>query len=1430
MQAFQHLPDKRVWSIVSAFLSLFGDAGPATPTDADSLGKDSDGKAMVANSDNNNFPLGVSVENGSGGSSSPTVLLPAHFLAIAGTVDDWLPGWLRALPTGRIVRAVDDAGLVATMVRRCAALQPQVPFRLRRLNRPRRANPALCGALTGLERPMADSRPPLSAAATAAEVPPGDVPAPSVADLDRALLLQSVSFLGTMAAHCRGSPRPWRSSEGAAAAAGVPADANRNRPPGAESEDGMPEERAASGTGHGGVDVEQQQQQQGAAVMEALARCVARGPPPAAEPVGGPQVQRQPCSRRSPPRSVRCVALGYVRQVARAAAGAESTPFTPTVISILFSPLDDGNGHWNDTGWSEEQASDSGGGDHGSGSRGTFRRSGFDGEGNGGAPPPPVGVDAEDEPASFLGALAEIAGVLLLSRSGSGRFFVDGPTGPEASRALLVIVRCAAELARYACWHRSRSRVSGVGGDLGERKGDGAPGGLEAAGAREPRFRYLDQGDAQRLAVDFACALAPIMGYPPKQRAAGWAALWRCDVPRALAALAACLDSPVPEVPAARNMEGQKEHIDRSSASTSLEGCHGGGDKSRSGGRGLGSGGGEGSGSDGEPWKSDCDLRDRLLLSLVEWARDLAGVSYLRKVGLAGPCGSFLSRELARRHLRPASRVECADPRPLALAARLSLCAEGLDGLLCADGGIVDEVGAGLDRLEELIGLAELLPSQAESLPPLLPSHALALAIGTPTSVGVVSKGEGGGEDVDGEYSGTCGHRRLGGVEFGGVAPDLRCLDFARRFSFPGTVLPGSGSIGCGVLRVGRWVRWAVSRVVRGEPRSDAGDLAPKEGATYVPEDVHVAALGLATNLASDLTVAVAMEGQWSIADELARQQPAKGARGVAAVSNGRGGWGSGERGGDKEAMVSESGTSSGQARIGSKGGGKGGEIAAYVHNMVPVEPAGLGRARLMVSLTSLGGPTEERRNMMRRLRDVEASAGAPSGCPRRESAAAAVSTAASATAAADAPDADYVGVVSQYARGYLSGMPQVAQFPEECLLDEDWWSAARECVSTVVMVLAKPRGPRTDEAFALLTTAAARGPVLVPGQAAAAPRAPGFAGADNHVGRRVEDAMPNTPGAAAETTVTTMEKLLFSYARGLGLVDSDDRDRFGAGLRRTFAAAEKVMSPTTFPFFPFPSPPLDCAACPTHEKMRFDGRGCNWFAAVTFLASGGADGAAASKMMLGASRRCVPKAMFAPPPSSAGNRRRATDGAGVAAAAVTGVAARGSAGRAAVRVVGLPPPLRLPPVTAVPTVTHFLQPMAVTESRASDKEKQEQKVTAGVVAGAAAGARAGVDAVASPSPSCMGAAAAARASVGDPPLLLLAALVEEVVEEELPGVSGALRGAGWAVAPLAARWMRQCMLCVVDWPGVVAYLALTLLRGHDYQVRLVLERWKAGV
>ena len=980
--------------------------------------------------------------------------------------------------------------------------------------------------------------------------------------------------------------------------------------------------------------------------------------------------------------------------------------------------------------------------------------------------------------------------------------------------------------------------------------------------------------------MEFACALTPIMAYTPKQRAAGWAALWRCDVPHALAALTACLDfSPAPKGSAFGRVEGGQRK-NRSSAPTSLEGCNSGdGDERGSCGR-----SGDGGNSGGEPWKRYRDLRDRLLLSLVEWARDLAGVSYLRRVGLARPCASFLSRYLARRNLRPAGRDECADPGPLALAARLSLCAEGLEELLCADGGIADEVDAGLGRLEELMNLAELLPSHMAAGRPLLPQtpppHALALAVGGINN-GFGGGGEGGGVGDGRGCSSAGGHQRLSWMEVGGgSAPDLRCLDIACRFFCLSTALPNSGSavgsVGAGALRAGRWLRWAVLRAAPGGPLPDSGGLAPEEEVARSPEDVRVAALGLATSLASDLTVAVAMEARWSLADALAQQQPVEGAAMVAAVSSGRGATigsggiaeygsrrgGGGDGDGDPEAMVSKSGPASNQARIYSRGGGRGGLMSAHISDvMVPLEPVGLGCARLVVSLTSLGGPNEERRNRMQRLRDVEVLACAPSACLRGDAAAAAtaVGTAAAASTATVAAiaAADATGSISQHATGDLRGMAQVALFPEDSLSDEDWWSAARQCVSTVVEVLAKPRGPHTDEAFALLATAAAKGPALPPDPTAAAPRAPEFAGANNRDSGTpsVPRSEGNVPGerpvvaAVAAAAVSAMENLLFSYACGLGLVDGSDRNRFGAGLRNTLAAAESVKSATTSPFFPFSFPPAYFPAGPAGEETRLDGRscGCDWFTAVVFLASCSSDGGAASGMIRGASWQRFPGTAVAPPPPSLAGKLHAADGAGTeaaevaaeasaapaapAAAAAAGVAVSGSTDHAAaVPVVGVPRAPRLPPVSTMSTTkARFLPPMTVTESRAADNEEEVEEITAAVVAGAGAGAgaRAGVGAAAgaSPSPPYVGAAAAAGASLGDPPLLLLAALAEEIVEEELPGVSEALSGVGWAVAPLAVRWIRQCMLCVVDWAGVVAYLALILLRGHDYQVCATLRR-----
>ncbi|CAN0115486.1 unnamed protein product, partial [Ectocarpus sp. 8 AP-2014] len=762
----------------------------------------------------------------------------------------------------------------------------------------------------------------------------------SIVKLERSLLLQSVSFLGILATHCRGILRPC--------------------PPILDDEDGSEEpvprgerEREAI---DGGVDRGLEQAEE---VLQALVQCAWDREERRTESATGASLlsrRAHPTTKRSRSRSVRFVALDYVERLAKATAGGESTPFSSVAVQHLFSPLGG--------------AKRSGGGQ-----RGSFgERDGSDG----------CMRETDESPRNdcpaFLGALADIAGVLLSSRGASAGFFVDGPDGLQASCALLEIVRCAAELARRACWHRCPRGEKSENDVSAEGHGD----------KPEGEFMSLERRDSERLAVRFACALASIMCNPPKQRAAGLQALWQGGVPQALATLVLHLEHPRLEELASPAQAPQQASEGKQPASRTSDG-------------------GDDAGGYHEFEKRNTDLHDRLLLSLVEWARDLEGVNYLRRVGLAAPCGSFLARELGWRHLNRPTRDECASPRSLALAMRLALCEEALNALLSADGGVTDGVEGGLTRLGELSTLPELLESQMVDLPP---PHTL-----DARRVGGDDNGAGGlfEEELP---------RRFPGLELGSDAGDLRCLDVISRIALSGTLSLCSDSASLGARQMERWLHWGLSRAApSAKPRVNAGQVATKEGEDgYVPEDVRVAALHIVTNLAADLSTAIAIEAEWSLADTLVQQMSDEEI--VDACASDDAGVG-----GEAVGRTASKGRDSSRTPCNSDGGSSGGEHGIR-SVCVPkiVEPAALSRARLAVSLTCLGGPNEERHVLLRRLRHAEASAGGVIINSGNRNASATSTRAASG----------------------VRGMSEIVEFPGEGASDEDWWSAVDRCVPTV--------------------------------------------------------------------------------------------------------------------------------------------------------------------------------------------------------------------------------------------------------------------------------------------------------------------------------------------------------------------------------------------
>ncbi|CAM9503789.1 unnamed protein product [Hapterophycus canaliculatus] len=1225
-ETFQHLPDRRVWSIVGSFFSLLGDAVTSLgriPAHREQIGGNS--------SIDPDCPLATS---GRRDLTSAVLILPAHFLAVAGRVDEWLPNWLRSVPTGRLVRAVNDAGLLGEMARRCD-LRGRIPFS-QKPSYLRSSRPDL--AVTGTDAPPCSgvhALGPLEACQPEAALvwhrlstssgssgtlcsvgsatPLARALWLSAAKLDRSLLLQSVSFLGILVTHCRGALQPCP----------PPSDGESG------SEDEVPkgESQGEASETEAGFGLER-----GKEVLHALVQCA--------------------CTRETdkaqPP--VRSVALGYIGKLAKATAGSKSTPFTASTIDRLFSTL-------------LCERSNVGGQDGSAGEKNSNDRK--DGS-------------VAGTPQAVLVALAEIAGVIMSSRGASAGFFVDGPEGPRASRALLGLVRCTAELAKCACRHGFASG-----------KGENGQGRGEEGGEPECQFRLLGREDCERLAVDFACALPTITCRPPKERAAAWKAMWRFGVPCALAELVAHLSRP-----------GSDETTSRAGHPQQASGQDG---------QFVEGTGGSGASCNHESAKArqKNGLRDRLLLSLVDWARDLAGVSCLRRVGLVGPCGAFLARELGRHHLNTCTRDECADYRPVAIAMRIALCPEGLNSILSSDGDVEGGVASGLARLSELISLPELLQCQAVGLPP---PNVLVACKANNSCGGAVREPAAGEAPV-----------RSARLELGGDVEDLRCLDFIGRMSLTGRSCFSSGNTETGAVQMRRWLRWALKRsALSGGGRVDADDVGTKgtgeeeedEEVGDVPQDLRVAALQLAANLAADLTIAVTIEAEWSLADSLALRQDHGEPAGACVEDH------SDLVGDIVGRAVSEDSFGPGELYRGAQNGGCSQVGVGGIVNVPEiVEPAALGRARLAVMLTCLGGPNEERHKLLKELRRAEASAGG-------------------AIVASGVPNS--LATSPKPASGAHKTRERV-EFPGDDVPDKDWWGVAARCVAQVISLLSDPRSVRRTEAFKLLRKAAARGSPLLPQGATERPA--GYGGMDCTFPKGDEERRgPTVEGDSTHSRQAVMAKLCFSYARSLGFVDDGCRERFDVGLRSILAGAAGLATRVASP-----SP---AATTRTAIPPQAD---CDWFTAVVFIASN-ADSEQATELLQDLHRH-TPKAIFLLP--LVGERSAAQQ----AASESTGYAA-------------------IPGSCPVEDTPRFLE-------GARGRAHGMTEVPRGR---------------STPVPShLVGNAASAGLSRGDPPLLLLLALVEELLDEELPLLSAALRSSGWAPAALAERWMRQCMLCVVD-------------------------------
>lgn len=1277
-QAFQHLPESRVWDIVNDFLSLFGDVA------AISLGSSTSNEN--ANSDNC-IPASANGGNRANGSCEPcaeadsiggsgggglfvddirgtsekgprrcdparydTIVSPAHFFAVAGRVEEWLPGWLRVISTGRLVRAVQEAGLVTVMTRRCdargrialycpgqngvsdVAMNTTDAVLRKTIQRHRLCSvTGSCGAphLPGSSLPLG----------RALWLP--------VADLERALMKQSVSFLGIITAHCRGTLRPCP-------------------PPQTDSRNERTRTMLAS---RGGAEVADEDcddgLQQGQDVVAALVRAVsgeARGAGTSAARATRPTHQVSTASAAST--SVGRLAMEYIRRLAIATAGAEPNPFTRSVADELFAALAgveiDGGGEVSDRGPTRYDCG--------------------------------VLVQEEGIPVD-LGVMVDIAGTLLSSRCAPYIFFVEGAARMEASLALLSIVRIATALARAA-----RSfRGAGGGDETLENRESGAESrkgiplkdvSIERVGSRILRGNYLVQ-----LAVEFSCALSSVVGLLPKPRAAAWKALWQYDYPQAVSQLVMTLDrsdcvKAGIKLVDARECPSSGGAVDYNSSR----------------------------GADTKEYVAV--LRHRLLRSLAEWARDLAGANYLRWVGLAGPCSFFLSRELALRYLHPGSREECPDAYLLALAARLAMYPEGFDALISTDGGIADAVDLGLENLYGLANLAELLESRRLNLPP----PPLRLAASSCSTEG---------------DSGRADYRMKAMREpvIGSDSADLRCLDFARRFSsyWEGNTCR-RGRIGRGFSRVRSWWRWALTVLAPRMPIIKPGESAAWKEEVEIEEtteDVQVAAMELAATVAADASAAAEIEARWSLVEALALCKAKEVAGDGIAVGLSQHVEDEGAGNGMVSPVIDGGG---GDAKGGGTDGGNEDRDSTSVFDVVGVlEPVSLNRARLAISLACLGGPTEERHVRMRHIRAVSASAVLTSHSPSEQ-------------------DSSGSGVV--LSRNDSRLMAETVEFPSGGLSDREWWDAAAHSAFFVVAALSKPGERRNKEALDVLKESISRRSLVLPelGKRTEARRGSYVSIKDRDGERRDAIAAPGArprAGVTADRMRAVMQDMCFSYARSLGLVDGNRRVQFAEGWRATMAAAEAIAADEGVSSSS--KSPVTAAEC------------CDWFTALVFLVCG-SDGEVARELLTMA-RGHANGIIFLWP--LAGNLYAA---AAADEAEATAVASLRSTRQA---------PLDGGSYPSCGDIPHMFE----------------------YIDGAAL-------------------AAAAVASLGDPPLLVLAALVEEVLEEELPRMATALRRSGWAAAQLAARWMWQCLLGIVDWSDAVAYMVLALLRGHDYQVQ----------
>lgn len=1341
MQAFQHLPERRIWGIVERVFALLEKSADRfqhsqSETTFESPTAPVNNAADVCRDGNKNSTGGTTpvdpwLSEDEPSWNLPAALLPAHFLAVAGSVDQWFPSWLRVLPTGRLVRAVNNSRLVAAMIQRCDG-QGRAPLHLSGQTRhpssdhldavagvptssPNLKDTAVSVATRAAPRvlrhrlsvstmtPVAGSFGWNGGATPAA--PMGRVLWLSLGELDRALLLQSLSFLGTLATHCRGAMRP------VPPLCGAPVDEAGDEAGRCEGEQddlakacergSKDRHRTSGGSGdlenigsEGGFD-------QGREVLGALVRCVRREFGRVASETDAPSALLRQAETVKRSRDVRWVALEHIRRLARATVGTKPTPFAPECIDGLLSTL-----NVNDSMVEPERGTII---DHGSHNfHGARRRH----------------AGLEHDPA-ILEALADVAGVLLSSRGSSDGFFVQGKAGTEASRSLQTLVRFTAQLAREACFLLQDM------GNRDNRMHDGRH--LEREGEGSSILTPTPSHYKRQLAVDFACVLTQLSGCTPVQRAAGWRALWQNRFPQTMAEyvneLGRCRCDCIPGEDTHRGSRSPNYRLPRAGAC----GCP----------------------CDLSDCKQNEDLRRRLVLSLAEWARDMSGLNALRRVGLVQPCASYLSQEVALRHLFPSTREECPDQRALALVARLALCREGLDGLVCQHDGVVDGVDQGLHELGQSENIAAMLQSAAPELGPCV---------------------------ADGSEEGNAGplvtRRAVRGDVIGEHIGDLRCLDFVRRLTLSRSGWR-VGMMGSEVAQdtQHRWVQWAVACALSGQS-SIGGEYEGCEESeqlqdytSVISEDIRLVGLKLVSELTNDLTSAVEIEVRWSVSSELQRNtkevfeaQTASmkvGSINAMLTSKPRATPLQGEA--TPQPMDVESGENVSTTD----------ELHVDGDADVPdgiLDPVALARARLLASLSLIGGPGEARHIRFRQLQRAQAVAGGVAAAPG--------------------------GSTCQPPAWQQAHCCDLTYFPAHHLQDEEWFAAAASCVPTVIASLAKPgyQVDRGKAAFALLREAATRDcPHLLGGQVAdehlqlVSPAVADCSIEGGRVnGRRhiVNNHSGDRPTCQRSDSCSNLDtgavvgSLSFSYACGLGVAAENSKQSFKQGMSMTLGTAAALTS--SWPLSGVAGTSHSAAPAPApHEYADSSAHvHCDWFAVVVFLLSRG-DGEASSELLGNLARGRVPRAAIVWP-----------------------LAGRNFA-------------ITKTSVAEAVSPSNIARTNTVSGTLGGHKSSPEREMTSDYLSESDA-----VPPHNPPSPSCdHRTVVRAETSQGDPPLLLLAALVEELVEEELPLLTAAMRVAGWAVAPLAVRWMYQCMLGVVDWAGVVAYISLALLRGAEFQV-----------